>query len=410
MNKLSINPKIRAKLDKAPLIKIINREIEERDWVKPARDRVLLLHDGLIYDYGFPPYYGAFFVLNYERYLDGLLGEEQLDRFVTILLDRIEIPYLKAVHPQANIEGLFTALLYERRRNSRNSQLLDTINYFDRLPCWRRASKGRSHYFAVKAFVLRSAPFSIVLGHSPVTVLEQLRQELGKDIDGHCVPPALKRPMLDRYLDHFLIGYPDLWPVIGVNATRFLGEPMLGRLPNDQHCADTSVVNGNAGKPLISRSSSHDDQELAQFILDYLSNIDPMVLDAMHLLRDGSRSRVWLDRCANLEEGLSILSMLCHYGITHPALKRINQVAVRLSEEGQKGLVMKYLNQGSAITEQMTHVIIKAKPELYDWAFEQCRSNAAVLRLLKIRSFTSDQLGKLEPAIKRLLLERDLGV
>lgn len=41
MNKLSINPKIRAKLDKAPLIKIINREIEEHDWVKPARDRVL---------------------------------------------------------------------------------------------------------------------------------------------------------------------------------------------------------------------------------------------------------------------------------------------------------------------------------------------------------------------------------
>lgn len=410
MNELSINPKIRAKLDKAPLIKIIDREIEQGDWFKPARDRVLLLHDGLIYDYGFPPYYGAFFVLNYERYRQGFLDEEQLDRFVTILLDRIEIPYLKAVHPQADIDGLFMALLYERRRNSRNSHLLDKINHFDRLPCWRRASKDRSHSFAVKEFVLRSAPFSIALGQSPVAVLEQLRQELGKDIDGHCVPPALKRPMLDRYLDHFLIGYPDLWPVIGANATRFLGEPMLGRLPSGQHCADTSVVNGNAGKPLISRSSSHYDQELAHFILDYLSNFDPMVIDARHLLRDGSRSRVWLDRCPNLEAGLGTLSMLCHYGITHPALKRINQVAVCLSEEGQKGLVRKYLDQGSAISERMTQDIIKAKPELYDWAFEQYRCNVAVLRLAKIRSFTNDQLSKLEPAIKRRLLERDLGV
>lgn len=410
MNKLSINPKIRAKLDKAPLIEIINRQIEQGDWFKPARDRVLLLHDGLLYTHSFPSYYGAFFVLNYERYLEELLNEEQLDRFVTILLDRIEIPYLKAVHPQANIEGLFTALLNERRRNSRNSHLLDKINHFDRLPCWRRARKDRSHQYAIKEFVLRSAPFSIALGHSPAAVLEQLSQELGKDIDGYCVHPALKRPMLDRRLDHFLIGYPDLWPVIGANATRFLGEPMVRRFPNCEYYADKSVVNGNAGKPLICNSGESFDQELANLILDYLNDLDPMVLDAMHLLRDGSRSRVWLDCCPNLEDGLDTLSMLCHYGITHPALKRINQVAVRLSEEGQKGLVRKYLDQGSAITERMTQVIIKAKPELYDWAFEQCRSTTAVLRLAKIRNLTSEQIGKLEPAIKRRMLEKDLDV
>lgn len=410
MTKLSINGKVRATLDRAPLIEITDRQINEADWRRPSRDRVLLLHDGLIYTHCFPSYYGAFFVLNYERYLEGLLDDEQLDRFVSILLDQIEIPYLKAVHPEADIEGVFTDLLSDRRHKSRESGLLDRINRYGRLPSWSRASKRRSSHFAIMELVLRSAPISIALGHSPVDVLKQLQQELGKAIEEHGVHPALKRPMLDRHLDHFLIGYPELWPTTSVNATRFLGEPMVGRFSDCECYADKPVINGSAGMPLVRRGGDINTQELAGFILTYLYSLDPTVLDAEHLIRDGSRSKAWLDRCSNLEDGLGVLSMLCHCGVTHPALKRIKHVATKLSDDGQKGVVRQYLEQGSRLTEKLTQTIFQAKPELYEWAFEQRKGYASVARLAKIKGLTSEQLGRLEPGIKRRLLEDDMGI
>lgn len=112
MPQLPINPIIRARLDKAPLIEATEYEIKMTVWFEKPRNRMLFLRDGLIDTQCFPAFYGAFFVLNLERHLAGDLDEEQLDHFVSILLDNVQIPYLKAVHPQADIEGHFTA--YQR--------------------------------------------------------------------------------------------------------------------------------------------------------------------------------------------------------------------------------------------------------------------------------------------------------
>ena len=105
-HKLDINPLIRTQLDSAPLIEATEEQIKRSIWMKKPRQTLLFLRGGLVNTDCFPWYYGAFFVLNCERYLDGLLSEEQLDRFVRMLLSDLNIPCLKAIHPQADIEGL----------------------------------------------------------------------------------------------------------------------------------------------------------------------------------------------------------------------------------------------------------------------------------------------------------------
>ena len=409
MTQLPINPLIRSKLDKAPLIEATEHEIKMKVWFEKPRNRMLFLRDGLIDTQCFPAFYGAFFVLNLERQLAGDLDEEQLDHFVSILLDNVQIPYLKAVHPQADIEGHFTALLRDRRKNSRSSYLQGRLDQYGRLPSWRRARKGDPRY-PIHDLVMRDATFSIALGHAPEVVLEQLQQELGKAVRALDVHPALKRPLFDRFLDNFLVGHPDLWLLVGADASRFLGSLMIKNYLGDGLSADKSVINGRSGRSLVRSGGERIEQELSGFILDYLSAIDPSVLDVKHLLRDGTRSHAWLDRCPNLEEGLNQLSLLCHYGIPHPALKRIKQVATRLPDEGQKGLVRQYLDHGSAVTERLTQAIFQARPELYDWAFDQCSGYPAVARLSKIKRLTSEQIGRLEWGVKRRLLEEDMGV
>lgn len=212
MTQLPINPIIRAKLDKAPLINATEHEIKMKVWFEKPRNRMIFLRDGLIDTQCFPAFYGAFFVLNLERHLAGDLDEDQLDHFVGILLDNFQLPYLKAVHSQADIEGHFTALLRDRRKNTRNSYLQDRLDQYGRLPSWRRVKKGDPRY-PIHDLVMRDGPFSIALGHSPATVLEQLQQELWKAVFALDVHPSREQPIFDRYLDNFLIGYPDLWPL-----------------------------------------------------------------------------------------------------------------------------------------------------------------------------------------------------
>ena len=108
--------------------------------------------------------------------------------------------------------------------------------------------------------------------------------------------------------------------------------------------------------------------------------------------------------------GRYALSRLCHYGVTHPALKRIRSVASRLPKGGQKGLVRQYLDHGSAVKERLMQAILQAKPELYDWAFDQCSGYAALARLAKIRRLAGEQSGRLKPGVRRRLLEGVLGV
>ena len=80
-HKLDINPLIRAQLDSAPLIEATEEQIKRSIWMKKPRQTLLFLCDGLVNTDCFPWYYGAFFVLNCERYLDGLLSEVNRPRF-----------------------------------------------------------------------------------------------------------------------------------------------------------------------------------------------------------------------------------------------------------------------------------------------------------------------------------------
>ena len=410
-HKLDINPLIRAQLDSAPLIEATEEQIKRSIWMKKPRQTLLFLRGGLVNTDCFPWYYGAFFVLNCERYLDGLLSEEQLDRFVRMLLSDLNIPCLKAIHPQADIEGLVTGLLRERRLNTREILVREDIDQFGRLPSWSKSSRlSFDPSTAIIRLVTKAAPFAIALGHDPATVLEQLMQELGKAVDQLYEHPALKRPFFDRYLDHFLIGYPELWSMVGADATRFLGEPMIKKYPGEGFSADKAVVNTRAGRLLFREGEERYGREMADLILDYLQGFDPGLFDAGHLLLDGTRSQAWLDRCTNLESGLITLERLLAHGVVHPALKRLDGVAKRLSNEGRQGVIREYLRHGSKVTEKLTRAIIELVPELHEWAFEQCVGHAEILRLREIQALSPEQIGRLDSEIKRRILEADMGV
>lgn len=79
----------------------------------------------------------------------------------------------------------------------------------------------------------RPVGFSIALGHKPAVVLEQLQRELWKAVCALDMHLSREELIFDRYLDNFLIGYQDLWPIVGSDASRFLGSPMIKQLAGE---------------------------------------------------------------------------------------------------------------------------------------------------------------------------------
>jgi hypothetical protein len=148
---------------------------------------------------------------------------------------------------------------------------------------------------------------------------------------------------------------------------------------------------------------------LMEYTLDYLVSIDPDVLDSRHLLREGTRSAVWLDRCRNLEEGLPILERLLAYGVVHPALERIEGVVAKLSEVGKRAALMCYAKSGE-LPAEMAQAIVDTAPDTYDQAFDQVKKFNSIQRLADLKWPSDEQLLKLSPKNKRLLLEGDLGI
>ncbi|MCY1304718.1 hypothetical protein D9M70_544820 [compost metagenome] len=148
---------------------------------------------------------------------------------------------------------------------------------------------------------------------------------------------------------------------------------------------------------------------LMEFTLDYLVNIDPDVLDARHLLREGTRSAVWLDRCSNLEQGMTILERLLSYGVVHPALERIEGVVAKLSEAGKRAALACYA-RGGDLPAEMAQSIVDTVPEVYDQVLDQLKKFPAIQRLADLKFPSDEQLLKLSPKNKRLLLEGDLGI
>lgn len=374
---------------------------------------------------------GSAFVLNYERFCAGELTDDQADKVLIEALKHMRIAHLKVIHPQLDIGGMIMHLVRERFEKTNNQELKDLcIQKRDSEPLHAR----NTQMFEMLKGVLvthatKIAPMAIALGQSKDLVLKHLVGVIDESLTALDITAERCPHIRTGFLHHFLIAYPELWDQTNTEPYHFLGELMIHMSPIRGMDVDKTVAHGQAGKSLIRRPSvtprnqrkratawmsPHNDLggipiSLMEFTLDYLADIDPDVLDARHLLREGTRSAVWLDRCKNLESGLPILERLLAYGIFHPALERIEGVVAKLSEAGKRAALLCYAN-GGEIHAEMAQAIVDTAPQVYDQVLDQVKKFTAIHRLADLKWPSNEQLLKLSPKNKRLLLEDDLGI
>jgi hypothetical protein len=409
--KLPINPRVREAIEKemvggTPLI--------EKDAFDPRvnnrHDSLTPLVDGLHKDF-FRFNAGAGFVLNYVRFIEGLLTDDQADKFLLDTLKNLRISHLKVIHPQLDIDAMIMHLVRERFDKSSSQELKDLcVQKRDPEPLHPR----NTQLFEMLKGVLvthstKNAPMAIALGQSKDLVLKHLKGVIDEGLTALDITPERCPHIRTGFLHHFLIAYPDLWNQANVEPYHFLGEPMIRMAPGRGMSVDKEVAWGSAGKSLIRESSGQIPPELMEFTLDYLVSIDPDVLDARHLLREGTRSDLWLDRCSNLEQGLPILERLLSYGLAHPALERIEGVVAKLSEASKRAALLRYAKVGD-LSSEMAQAIVDTTPQVYDQVLDQLKKFPAIQRLADLKWPSNEQLLKLSPKNKRLLLEGDLGI
>lgn len=395
--KLPINPKVRESLARQPYQ--LNEDGLYKDSLFRSIDPSCYIPDG------------SAFVLNYERFCAGALTDDQADNALRDALIHLKITHLKVIHPHLDIDDMIMHLLRERFDKTTDAELKDL--------CVRKRDfdpghpSGTGFFESLKIVLVKlctvDAPMAIALGQPKDLVFKQLVNFIDQSLyalqitDGRC--PHIRT----GFLHHFLIAYPDLWNQANVEPYHFLGDLMIHMAPGRGMTANKAVVESEAGKSLIRHPSNAIPRELMGFTLDYLVSIDPDVIDAKHLLREGTRSAVWMDRCNNLEEGLPILERLLAYGVVHPALKRIDGLAAKLTEPGKRAALVCYANGGDIPTELAQH-IVDTDPTAYDQAFSQAKKFDPIQRLADLKWPSDEQLLKLSPKNKRLLLEGDLGI
>ena len=375
-------------------------------------DTKLPLVDGLYQDRAFMPLAGSAFILNYLRFSEGLLTDEQADKLLTEALKHLRVAHLKVIHPQLDIDGMIQHLARDRFEKTNDPELRELIDQKrDPEPLHPR----NTEFFEMLKGVLvthatKIAPMAIALGQSKGLVLKHLKRVIDESLTALDITPERCPHIRTGFLHHFLIAYPDLWGQENVEPCHFLGEPMIHMSAFRGMCVDKAVVESQAGKSLIRRPGGQIPRELVEFTLDYLADIDADVLDARHLLREGTRSAAWMDRCPNLEEGLPIIERLLSYGVVHPALERIDGVVGKLSEAGKRAALLCYAKDANAIPTEMAQAIVDITPEAYDQAFALVKKFQDIHRLADLKWPSDEQLLKLSPKNRRLLLEGDLGI
>ncbi|MDT4883727.1 hypothetical protein FQZ97_1197940 [compost metagenome] len=95
--------------------------------------------------------------------------------------------------------------------------------------------------------------------------------------------------------------------------------------------------------------------------------------------------------------------------MAHPALERIEGAVAKLSETGKRAALLCYAN-GGEIPSEMAQSIVDTAPHVYDQAFNQVKKFPSLQRLADLKWPSNEQLLKLSPKNKRLLLEGDLGI
>ena len=354
---------------------------------------------------------GSDFVQDYQLFSEGKFTDDQADQLLRGILLYQRIAYMRVVHPQLDIEAMVMHLVRERCEKTSDQALkacctllrkfqslhpIDTQS-FDRL-------KG-----TLVSHATHVVPLTIALGQPKHVALKHLVKTIDEGLTALKYTDDRYPHIRTGFLHHFLIAYPELWRQANAEPYHFLGEPMIYMMPGGGMRPDRDVIEGPAGKSLI-RSSGGIPLELIFFTLDYLVGIDSDVVDAKHLLREGTRSEVWLDRCPNLEEGLPIIERLLACGVVHPAIERIEGVAEKLSEVGKRAALRCYVKGSDAISCELAQAIVEVSPESYDQVFAQVKKFPSLQRLSNLKWPSDEQLQKLSPKTKRLLLEGDLGI
>lgn len=353
---------------------------------------------------------GSDFLLDYQLFSEGKLTDDQADELLSETLHRQYIAHMRVVHPQLDIEAMVMHLARERCEKTSDQAL-------KRACASRREFRPLPHAelqvfyrleTTLELHASRTVPMAIALGQPKDAALNHLVKTIDESLDALEFTADRYPHIRTGFLHHFLIAYPELWRQTNTEPYHFLGEPMIHMMPGGGTRPDRAVIAGSAGKSLI--RSSGGILELIFFTLDYLIGIDSDVLDAKHLLREGSRSKVWLDRCPNLEEGLPIIERLLACGVVHPAIERIEGVAAKLSEVGKRAVLLCYAKGSDAISIELAQAIVEASPESYDQVFVQVKKFPYLQRLTNLKWPSDEQLLKLSLKNKRMLLEGDLGI
>lgn len=354
---------------------------------------------------------GSDFLLDYQLFSEGKLTDDQADQLLRETLRRQYIAHMRVVHPQLDIEAMVMHLVRERCQKTSDQALKAFCarqREFQPLPPAELQVFHRLES-TLELHASRTVPMAIALGQPKDVALKHLVKTIDESLNALKFTADRYPHIRTGFLHHFLIAYPELWHQTNTEPYHFLGEPMIYMMPGGCMRPDRAVIEGPAGKSII-RSSGEIPLELIFFTLDYLVGIDSDVLDAKHLLREGTRSEVWLDRCPNLEEGLPIIERLLACGVVHPAIERIEGVAEKLSEVGKRAALRCYVKGSDAISCELAQAIVEASPETYDQVFAQVKQFPSIKRLTNLKWPSDEQLLKLSPKTKRLLLEGDLGI
>lgn len=354
---------------------------------------------------------GSDLLMDYQLFSEGKLTDDQADQLLWATLRRQHIAHMRVVHPQLDIEVMVMHLARERCEKTSDQALKafcadqrelqplrpDETQAFDRL-------KG-----ALVMHATQIVPLAIALGQLKDVALKHLVKTIDEGLNALEFTADRYPHIRTGFLHHFLVAYPELWRQTNTEPYHFLGEPMIHMMPDGGLRPDRAVIDGPAGKSLI-RSSSGIPPELIFFTLDNLVGIDSDVIDAKHLLREGTRSDAWLARCPNLEEGLPIIERLLACGVVHPAIERIEGVVAKLSEAGKHAALLCYVRGSDAMPIEMAQAIVEASPESYDQVFVQVKKFPSLQRPTNLKWPSDKQVLKLSPKTKRLLLEGDLGI
>lgn len=352
--------------------------------------------------WGVPNYWGAKFIYDYDHYLDGQLSDEDFDEQLFQALDEVSLPLMRVIHPRLDADTLIHQLVEQRYSLTQSADLRQRVDWLRRYDL----TPAKDYEIVIPFSLLHRMaairmPMAIALGRPLEQSAETLREAISREVDQlfDNLEIRHRERMKSGFFDHFLIGYPELWPRYGVTASHFLGASMLD---GDQRAK--GVYRGPAGKSMVRGSRRRYPEQLSRLCLNYLTRLDPSVLDARHIVLDGSRSKVWVQHARGLEEEVDRVRKLICAGIDHPALERLPNLVGMFDQSTREAALRIYLVSGGRVKQRLAEKILEQHPQMREWAFGLCRGHRQLARLNAMAPLTKEQLGMVSQLNRRRLL------